>query len=407
MRLIPSIVLVLGVCSFTWAQKPDSRPSPGQALVAEAQPAVPPAGNPAPAPVQEAPLPEDDGSRVTILGYHEFSTSKPASAMRIKTATFRKQMEAIKALGLPVITLDAFEKWKRGEDALPPRSVLITIDDGWKSVYTDAFPILKEMGFPFTLFLYTKYVDGGGRALTTRMIKEMQQHGCTIGSHSVSHPFPGTVKRHARKGEEDYFKFLRAEYGDSKAFLEKRFSKPVTAYAYPGGYLTEDMFPIGDEFGYKFFFTVKPGKIRRNSPNRTLARYIILGNYEQSFETATSFHATGATAPLLGYQTTPHPVVPAPGSMVESRLPPIRADLSAIENLDLSSPVMRVSGFGRVPATFDPVKKTISWTVNRHLRRRACEVSVQWRLVDHTKSEKPMRWTFLIDREASYQAGAE
>ncbi len=80
---------------------------------------------------------------------------------------------------------------------------------------------------------------------------------------------------------------------------------------------------------------------------------------------------------------------------------------SAVENLDPGSPVMRISGFGRVPATFDPAAKKISWTINRRLRKRACEVSVQWRLLDKTKSETPMRWTFLIDLEASYQAGAE
>ena len=405
MRIVLMILLGLAALSGSWAQEPVAPPAadPAPAPVTSATPTVPTD----PTPPKDPPLPEDDGSRVTILGYHEFSATKPSSAMRIRTEQFRKQIKALKTLNLPVISLEQFEKWKRGEESIPPRAVLITIDDGWKSVYTDAFPILKEHGYPFTLFLYTKYVDGGGRALTTKMIKDMQKHGCTLGGHSVSHPFPGTIKGHARRGEKDYLKFLRTEYGASKKFLEKQFSRPVHGYAYPGGYFTEDMFPIGDETGYEFFYTVKPGKIRRNSPNRTLARYIILGNYDQSFETATSFHATGGAAPVLGYQTTPHPVFPAPGSMVETRLPEIIADLSAVENLDLGSPVMRISGFGRVPATFDPAAKKISWTVNRRLRKRACEVSVQWRLLDKTKSETPMRWTFLIDLEASYQAGAE
>ncbi len=51
---------------------------------------------------------------------------------------------------------------------------LITMDDGWKSTYTDAYPILKEFGYPFTVFLYTNYIDGGTSALTSKMIKEMQ-----------------------------------------------------------------------------------------------------------------------------------------------------------------------------------------------------------------------------------------
>ena len=43
-----------------------------------------------------------------------------------------------------------------------------------------------------------------------------------------------------------------------------RYKQPVTTYAYPGGYHTEDMLPIAHEFGYQFLFTVLPGKIRRD-----------------------------------------------------------------------------------------------------------------------------------------------
>lgn len=367
------------------------------------------------APCQEAPdtaltvasaLPEDDGSRVSVLGYHEFSESRDPTAMRMRTSDFRQQMEALKELQLPIITLDQFLEWKRGKAELPPRSVLITIDDGWKSVYTDAYPILKEYGFPFTVYLYKNYVDGGGRALTTPMIKEMQQNGCTIGSHSVSHPFPSTVKSHAKKGPEEYDKFLRKELGHSRKFLMSKFKEPVTTYAYPGGYFTEEMFKIGDELGYEFYFTVKPGKVRRDSPNHTLPRYIIRGVADKVFASATSFSATGNSAPAIGFQTTPHPVYPAPGGMVESRLPTIWADLSGVENLDPSSITMRIAGFGRVPATFDPVPKRVSWTVNRRLRQQVTEITVQWSLLGASKPEAPMNWSFLIDREAAYQAGA-
>lgn len=44
-----------------------------------------------------------------------------------------------------------FLEWKLGDRQLPAKCVMITIDDGWKSVYTDAYPILKETGFPFTI----------------------------------------------------------------------------------------------------------------------------------------------------------------------------------------------------------------------------------------------------------------
>ena len=62
------------------------------------------------------------------------------------------------------------------------------------------FPILKEFGYPYTLFLYKNYVDGGGKALTTPMIQEMINAGATIGSHSVSHPYPAHRQKFPQKG---------------------------------------------------------------------------------------------------------------------------------------------------------------------------------------------------------------
>ncbi|MBK1833695.1 polysaccharide deacetylase family protein [Roseibacillus ishigakijimensis] len=348
----------------------------------------------------------DDGIRVSVLGYHEFSPDLPNTQMRIKTDKFRQQIEALHNLGKPVISLEQFIKWRKGEDTIPPQSFLITIDDGWKSVYTDAYPILKEFEMPFTIFLYKNYVDGGGRALTTAMIEEMMASGlCTIGSHSVSHPFPSKFKAAARKGEEAYQNFLDEEFGASKVFLEKKFERPITTFAYPGGYYTEDMFPVAKEHGYEYLFTVDPGMTRSDTDNLLIPRYIILGNQDGVFEQATTFRATSASAAAAGLtvQTTRHPVTPEPGELIAERLPLISAQLGEEEDLDAESIVMRVAGFGKVPGLWNEEEKTFSWQVNRPLRIPVCEVTVQWRRTDKREYELPMRWSFRVDLEAAYQ----
>lgn len=346
-----------------------------------------------------------DGVRVTILGYHDFSNTKKASEMIISTDKFRKQMEAIRELGLNVITMDDFMAWKRGNKAIADKSVLITIDDGWISVYTDAYPILKEFGYPFTIFLYTNYIDGGNSALTSKMIKEMQKHGCTIGSHSISHPYPGSVKKERAKGTEQFASYLRKEMGGSRKILESKFGGKVTSYAYPGGYVTGEMLPVATESGYEFLFTVLPGKTTSTTSNFTIPRYIVLGTHDYIFRNATSFKATSTSAATDGaiVQSTPHPVSPEPGDLISNRMPTISADLSKVVNIDAQSIVMRVAGFGKVPAAYDAPSKTISWSVNRRLRSRTCQVSVQWRSTGATKYEQPMTWIFRIDREAAYQ----
>jgi peptidoglycan/xylan/chitin deacetylase (PgdA/CDA1 family) len=360
------------------------------------------------APPAEDPAVPDDGVRVSVIGYHELSETAPATAMRTRTSKFRKQMEAIRQLGITVITMEDFTAWKKGTKLLPEKSILLTFDDGWKSVYTDAYPILKEFGFPFTIFLYKEYVDGGGKALTTPMIQEMQAHGATIGSHSVSHPYPIVVKSFYKKGPEAYDAFLRKEMGESKTFLESKFSVKVGSYAYPGGYFTEEMKKLGDELGYDFMFTVISGKVRKSLPNENLPRYIVIGTDDRTFEMATSFRnsqsipgAAGGAASAAP-QTTPFPVSPEPGVIINSRLPVISADLSKVPNLDPKSLVMKVAGFGEVPANYTAETGKFSWQVNRRLRLPACQVSISWKDTAGKTPEAPLRWSFQIDLDSAY-----
>ncbi len=348
----------------------------------------------------------DDGSRVAVLGYHDFSETAKETAMRIHTSKFRKQMETIRQLGIPVISLQDFLAWKRGEKSIPEKSILLTFDDGWKSVYTDAFPILKEFGYPFTLYLYKEYIDSGGRSLSSPMVQEMIKSGATLGSHSVTHPYPHVFKSYQKKGPDAYDAFLRKEMGESKRFLEAQFGMKVTTYAYPGGYFTDDMLPLAKEFGYADLFTVIPGKVKRSTADITMPRYMILGNYDKVFELATTFReggSSGVAGSLTGTtQPTPYPVSPEPGSVINTRLPVISADLSKVANIDATKLVMKISGFGEVPANFDSKTGKYSWQINRRLRQPTCQVSVTWKDTAGKTPENPLRWSFQIDRSSAY-----
>ena len=392
---MPKLTLLLAILTSlsSWAQ--------------DATPAIP-----LPAPLAVVPEIPDDGSRVSVIGYHDIAENLPETAMRIRTAKFRDQMETIRRLGIKVISLDEFTAWKKGKTSIPEKSILITFDDGWKSVYTDAYPILKELGFPFTIFLYKNYVDGGGKALTSAMIQEMVANRASIGSHSVSHPYPLTVKNYRKKGTAAYDAYLRKEMGESKIFLEAKFPLEVTSYAYPGGFFTEEMFKLGSEFEYSTMFTVISGKVKRSLPNEKLPRYIILGNYDKTFEIATTFRDGQSPGESGGFisglsQTTPFPVTPEAGAIINSRLPEISADLSKLENLDPKTLTMKVSGFGEVPANFTAETQKLSWQVNRRLRQPTCQVIITWKDSSGKAPETPLRWSFQVDREAAYLPDGE
>ena len=348
----------------------------------------------------------DDGVRVAVLGYHDFSENERETAMRIRTSKFRKQMETIRDLGIPVIPMADFIAWKDSGKAIPAKAIVITMDDGWKSTYTEAFPILKEFGYPFTIYLYKNYVDGGGKALTTTMIKEMMANGATIGSHSVSHPFPQTVKKFRKQGVEAFDKFLNLEMGESKRYLEAKFDTTVDTFAYPGGYFTEEMFGKAAELGYTHLFTVHPGKVKRSVQNNVLPRYVILGNYDKIFDFATSFRDSQSSLPGAAgsglVKKLPFPVAPQPGAIINSRLPEISVDLSTAENIDPATLRMQVAGFGEVPANYASEGKLFSWQVNRRLRQPVCNVRVTWKTADGKETETLLKWGFQLDREAAY-----
>lgn len=370
--------------------------------------AIPPESPAAAAVEDSAATIVDDGARVAVLGYHDLSENESETAMRMHTSKFRKQMAALRQLGITVISLEDFLAWKRGAKAIPEKSILLTFDDGWKSVYTDALPILKEFGYPFTLYLYKNYIDGGKKALTSAMISELLQQGGSLGSHSVSHPYPATIKAHRKKGEHDFDAFLRKEMGESKRFIESKFSTSSTTYAYPGGFVTEEMLPLADEFGYTSLFTVIPGKIKRSTPDKRLPRYMILGNYDKVFELATSFResqsspaASGASFAAIA-EPLPYPVAPEPGAIINSRLPILSANLTGLTDCDPKTLVMKVAGFGQVPAKFDPATQIFSWQVTRRLRQPTCQIAISWLDTQGKAPATPLRWSFQIDREAAY-----
>lgn len=245
--------------------------------------------------VFDAPLVPREKTRVAVLGYHNFSNTKPVSEMRMRTSEFCCQMQYIHDAGLSVITMEDFLQWLRGERQLPERCVLITLDDGWKSVYTDAYPVMRAYGFPFTLFLYTKYIDVQGDSLTKEHIAEMLGQGATIGSHSTSHFYPKSWKRYA-KDSERYAQQVQTEIVDSQPKLKDMFGACST-YCYPGGYNTPPMLEALRNSPFRAAFTVIEAKVTTESDPYLVHRYMVFGNNSTIFRRAVNFDGQEGVRP--------------------------------------------------------------------------------------------------------------
>lgn len=343
-------------------------------------------------------------TRVAVLGYHNFSKTKPVSEMLMRTEEFRSQMEYIRNAGLRVISMQEFLDWRLGNLQLPARCVLITLDDGWKSVYTEAYPILKEYGYPFTLFLYTNYLSGRGESMTPAMIREMQKNGATIGSHSTSHFYPKTWKETEENGEAAYTALMDAEMGDSFKKLTSLFG-PIKTYCYPGGYITQPMVDRLPSYGYLAAFTVVPGKVTITEDVMQIHRYMVFGTDSSIFDHAVDFDPDSPTkrAKTSRKQSPipPFPVFPQPNSTSGADIPVISAQLSGLNNVDISSIRMQVSGFGRVPAVVDASTSTIRWEPPYRIYLPTLTVTLTWKTYDGTAHKA--EWFFHIDQKVPLQ----
>lgn len=98
-----------------------------------------------------------------ILCYHGMSLADEhefRGRLFMQPRTFRARMRCLQRLGYPILPLDAAVQALR-DGALPPAAVVLTFDDGWHGAYSEAFPLLRELGYPATLYVATYYSETG------------------------------------------------------------------------------------------------------------------------------------------------------------------------------------------------------------------------------------------------------
>ncbi len=360
--------------------------------------------------VEEAAPIIDKSAKVSILGYHDFTDNGRVTQMRIRESKFRDQMKALKEAEIPVISMSDYLAWRAGEKNIPEKCVVITADDGWREFHTFALPVLKEHGFPFTMYIYTNFLDNGGRTLSHQQVVDMIEAGGEIGCHSVSHEL--MTKRGSFNSDEAYDEWLRNELETSKKILEDKFEVPIRTFAYPFGGYNQRIIELAMEAGYEGAVTVNGAKAGYDSPMFELPRYIVHGDNDLNWNSATSFGGGGPlekfnnlllTKEEAGTASVPPKIelYPRPDAVIGERAPEIRADLSKLDGVIADSVSLQVSGFGKVPAKWDPATSIIRWKIPRPIRSHDCTVILRLRREGEEKQDEAS-WKFKIDRNQRY-----
>ncbi|MGE5217381.1 MAG: polysaccharide deacetylase family protein [Chloroflexota bacterium] len=196
---------------------------------------------------------------VPVLCYHNLAPQSKGR-MILGAKVFEEQMHYLKNQGYRVINLKDFIEFIALKRQLPNKSVLLTFDDGYRSFLPYAYPVLKQLGFTATLFVYTDYVGAGGNALTWADLKKLSQEGFDIQAHSKSH---GDMVRANGEAAGEYDKRLDTELAQPRTLFQKNLGFVPDILAYPYGRQDEAVVRRTKERGYAAAFTVR----RQGSPS--------------------------------------------------------------------------------------------------------------------------------------------
>jgi peptidoglycan/xylan/chitin deacetylase (PgdA/CDA1 family) len=198
-----------------------------------------------------------DGYQVVpVICYHRFA-EKCKSSICMPASIFDQQMRYLKDNGYRVINLAELLGFLRYRHALPKRSVVITLDDGYRSAYDIAYPILKKYGFTAALLIYTDFVETSKSAITWDQLREMNTDGFEVGSHTLSHC--DLTKKKEGEDEKAYIERIKRELLVSKQIIDKELEQDTIYVAFPYGHYNQRVLNICDQVGYEMAFSTKRG----------------------------------------------------------------------------------------------------------------------------------------------------
>lgn len=211
---------------------------------------------------------------VAVLAYHKIGRP-PVDGWEtwyyVTEQALAAHLALLRGAGWPVIDLATLLRGLDDPAALPPRSAVVSFDDGYRSLRTVALPVLAAFSCPAVVFVPTGFVGGSnsfdsGVEPTEPMcdwddLRRLAAAEVTIGSHGVSHQGFGELPAPR----------VRAEIRSSRELLADRLGQPVDVLAYPFGDGGPDPKAMARDLaaaGYRAAFQYKGGPLRVPVPDR-------------------------------------------------------------------------------------------------------------------------------------------
>ncbi|HVY55648.1 MAG TPA: polysaccharide deacetylase family protein [Thermodesulfobacteriota bacterium] len=171
---------------------------------------------------------------IPVLTFHALDTQN--SVISFSPRLFARSMERLWRNGYRSVRLCEAAGLVSDRKPFPDKSFVLTFDDGYRSVYDEAFPVLRKYGYTATVFLITGGAEsytpqdrlapyGGRETLSWGEIKEMSKDGIDFGAHTLTHPDLSSIDASR----------IEYEMRESKEIIENNLGAPVLSFAYPYG----------------------------------------------------------------------------------------------------------------------------------------------------------------------------
>lgn len=218
----------------------------------------------------------DDGKmdNAIILLYHHVADSTPASTTTSPNQ-FAEHMEYL-AEHHTVMGLTDVVATLRDGGTLPDRTVVITFDDGYENIFTNAHPVLKRHGFPYTIFINPDEIGSNRSQLSWEQVKTMQKDGVVFANHTLDHLH--MLERQTGESESAWLKRVWNNVTKAEAIIEEKTGRSLNYLAYPFGEYNSALARKLAENGY-VGFGQHSGGVSSHSDFTALPRFPAAGPY--------------------------------------------------------------------------------------------------------------------------------
>ncbi len=231
-----------------------------------------------------------------IVLYHHVATDTPASTS-LTPAQFRSHLEFIRDTGLEVLALDEIVNAIESKQPLPEKAVAITFDDGYLSIFTEAFPMLTEFGYPFTVFISTGPIDRAQKNyMNWDQIRTLSEAGAIIANHMVEHPY--MLDKAPTQDNVSWLRSQREELLLAQDRIKTETGQDHKLFAYPYGEYNQEIKAMVESLGF-VGFAQNSGAVNNQSDMTALPRFPLASVYANLDTARTKFLSKAFNVSLL------------------------------------------------------------------------------------------------------------